>query len=310
MKTNQELVGRDFLTIDDFSTEEIEFLLYEAAELKKQKGILDVLKGKVLGMIFEKASTRTRVSFEVAMLKLGGHALFLSAKDIQLARGEPIEDTAEVLSRYVDALMIRTFDHRTIKRFAEAASIPVINGLTDTHHPAQVLADLLTMKEQKGRLKDLKVTYFGDGNNVAHSLIEGASKVGMNLTIACPVGYEPDNQIITNAEQTAKQTGATIQVIHDSIEAAKGAEVLITDVWASMGQEKQQKERINVFAPYQVNEDLCKFASDDYIFMHCLPAHRGEEVTETIIDGPHSVIFQEAENRLHVQKALLKSLLS
>ncbi|WP_377889035.1 ornithine carbamoyltransferase [Alkalihalobacillus sp. R86527] len=306
------LKGKDFLTINDLSTDELLYLLKVADELKhlQKQGIPhEELKGKVLGMIFEKSSTRTRVSFEVAMLQLGGHALFLSSKDIQLGRGETIEDTANVLAGYLDGVMIRTFGHETIERFAQASSIPVINGLTDLHHPAQILADLLTILEHKGYLNGLKAAYFGDGNNVAHSLLEGAAKVGMHFSIACPEGYEPDETILANARETAKVTGAIIEVTTDPEVAVNGADVLITDVWASMGQEEEQKEREGVFEPYQVNEELCIKANEKYIFMHCLPAHRGEEVTAGVIDGPHSVVYQEAENRLHAQKALLKILL-
>ncbi|WP_226658040.1 ornithine carbamoyltransferase [Pseudalkalibacillus hwajinpoensis] len=316
VKTENEIAegmkGKDFLTIAELSSEEIHYLLQEAEQLKKlqKEGIPhEELKGKVLGMIFEKSSTRTRVSFEVAMLQLGGHALFLSSKDIQLGRGETVEDTANVLAGYLDGVMIRTFGHETIERFAKASSIPVINGLTDTHHPAQILADLLTIIEHKGHLNGLKVAYFGDGNNVAHSLIEGAAKVGMNFTIACPAGYEPDEAIVAKANEVAKENGSVIEVTADPLAAAKDADVLITDVWASMGQEDEQAEREGVFEPYQVNEELCINADENYIFMHCLPAHRGEEVTAEIIDGSHSVVYQEAENRLHAQKALLKLLL-
>ncbi|MCA0988268.1 ornithine carbamoyltransferase [Guptibacillus algicola] len=306
------LKGKDFLTINDLSSDEIMYLLTVAEELKQlqKQGIPhEELKGKVLGMIFEKSSTRTRVSFEVAMLQLGGHALFLSSKDIQLGRGETVEDTANVLSGYLDGVMIRTFGHDTIERFANASSIPVINGLTDLHHPAQILADLLTILEHKGYLKGLKAAYFGDGNNVAHSLIEGAAKVGMHFSIACPEGYEPDESILTKAKEIAKETGSIIEVTTNPVIAVNEADVIITDVWASMGQEEEQEERKGVFEPYQVNEELCIKANEKYIFMHCLPAHRGEEVTTGIIDGPHSVVYQEAENRLHAQKALLKILL-
>ncbi len=316
VKTQNEIAegmkGKDFLTIAELSSEEIHYLLQEAEQLKKlqKEGIPhEELKGKVLGMIFEKSSTRTRVSFEVAMLQLGGHALFLSSKDIQLGRGETVEDTANVLAGYLDGVMIRTFGHETIERFAKASSVPVINGLTDTHHPAQILADLLTIIEHKGHLSGLKAAYFGDGNNVAHSLIEGAAKVGMNFTIACPAGYEPDEAIVAKAYEVAKTNGSVIEVTADPLAAAKDADVLITDVWASMGQEDEQAEREGVFEPYQVNEELCINADENYIFMHCLPAHRGEEVTAEIIDGSHSVVYQEAENRLHAQKALLKLLL-
>ncbi|WP_270182113.1 ornithine carbamoyltransferase [Alkalihalobacillus sp. CinArs1] len=311
-KIEESLKGKDFLTINELSTEELLYILKVAEELKdlQKQGIPhEELKGKVLGMIFEKSSTRTRVSFEVAMLQLGGHALFLSSKDIQLGRGESVVDTANVLAGYLDGVMIRTYAHDTIEQFAEASEIPVINGLTDLHHPAQILADLLTIVEKKGYLKGLKAAYFGDGNNVAHSLIEGAAKVGMHFTIACPEGYEPDETILSQAKETAQETGSIIEVTTDPEVAIQNADVIITDVWASMGQESEQEEREGVFEPYQVNEELCIKANENYIFMHCLPAHRGEEVTTGVIDGPHSVVYQEAENRLHAQKALLKILL-
>jgi ornithine carbamoyltransferase len=261
-------------------------------------------------MLFEKSSTRTRVSFEVGMLQLGGHAIFLSSKDIQLGRGESASDTAKVLSRYVDGLMIRTFDHQTLEEFADHSSVSIINGLTDTHHPAQVLADLLTILEHKGSLKGLKMCYLGDAsNNMCHSLIEGAVKVGMNITIACPKGYEPDAAILESAKTDAAKTGATISIGSDPKEMIQQADVVVTDVWTSMGQEAETAARLQTFAPYQVNNELCQHAKSDYIFLHCLPAHRGDEVTAEVIDGPHSVVYDEAENRLHAQKAILKALL-
>ncbi|ADU32426.1 ornithine carbamoyltransferase [Evansella cellulosilytica] len=309
----QKLRGKDFLTLAELETEDILFLLEEAIDLKqKQKqGIPQTdLQGKTLGMIFEKSSTRTRVSFEVGMLQLGGHAIFLSSKDIQLGRGESIHDTAKVLSRYVNGIMIRTFEHEKVEELAEHATIPVINGLTDLHHPAQVLADLLTILEHKGKLKGLKLCYIGDGNNnVAHSLIEGAAKVGMNIAIASPNAYEPNADILKGANADAEKQNSSISFTNDPIEAVKDADVVVTDVWASMGQEDEQEERINAFKPFQVNSNLCKHAKDDFIFLHCLPAHREEEVTAEIIDGTHSVVFDEAENRLHAQKALLKVLM-
>ncbi|KPB06460.1 ornithine carbamoyltransferase [Bacillus sp. CHD6a] len=302
-----------FLTLGSFTQKDIHFLLEDAIKLKKyqKEGIPhSFLQGKVLAMLFEKASTRTRVSFEVAMLQLGGHAIFLSSNDIQLGRGESPADTAKVLSRYVDGLMIRTFDHQTLEEFALHSNVPIINGLTDSHHPAQVLADLLTIKEHKGKLKGLKLCYLGDANNnMSHSLIEGTVKVGMHISIACPNGFEPDPTILNAMKKEALITGSSIQVGKCPVELIKNADVVVTDVWTSMGQESETEERLKVFAPYQVNSELCKYAKDDFIFLHCLPAHRGEEVTAEIIDGTHSVVFDEAENRLHAQKAILKALL-
>ncbi|KEO81613.1 ornithine carbamoyltransferase [Tumebacillus flagellatus] len=300
--------GRDFLDFADHSAIDLQDLLTLAIDLKeKQKqGIpFRPLAGKTLGMIFEKASTRTRVSFEVAMYQLGGHALFLSSSDTQLGRGEPIPDTAQVLSRYVDGLMIRTFGHEIVTELAQYASIPVINGLTDLHHPCQVLADILTLWEKKGTLKGLTVTYIGDGNNMANSWLVAAPKFGINLRIATPPGYECDAAVVEQANNLAAQHGTSILLTHDPVEAVQGTDMIYTDVWASMGQEQEQQERMNHFAAYQVNEELVKHAKPDYLFMHCLPAHRGEEVSAGVIDGPNSVIFDEAENRLHVQKAIL-----
>ena len=309
-----QLKSKDFLQLADFSTEEIHYLLEVAQQLKaeQKQGIPHpYLTGKVLGMIFEKSSTRTRVSFEVGMLQLGGHAIFLSSKDIQLGRGESIADTAKVLSRYVDGIMIRAYSHESVEELAAHATIPVINGLTDLQHPAQVLADLLTILEHKGKLAGLKLCYIGDGNNnVAHSLIEGAVKVGMDINIASPPGYLPNGIITEKAIAAGKLSGATVTITNDPIRAIKNADVVVTDVWTSMGQEEEAAKRLKVFTPYQVNEELCQQANADFIFLHCLPAHRGEEVTTGIIDGPHSVVFDEAENRLHAQKAILKLLLA
>ncbi|WML38505.1 ornithine carbamoyltransferase [Neobacillus sp. OS1-2] len=310
----QELKGKDFLQLSDFTTDEILYLLEAAQELKalqKQGTPQPHLNGKVLGMIFEKSSTRTRVSFEVGMLQLGGHAIFLSSKDIQLGRGESISDTAKVLSRYVDGIMIRTFSHESVEELAEHATVPVINGLTDLQHPTQVLADLLTILEHKGKLAGIKLCYIGDGNNnMAHSLMEGAAKVGMNISIASPAGYLPNGKITEQAIQVGKLTGSTVTVMNDPLEAVKDADVVVTDVWTSMGQEEETALRLEAFRGFQVNEELCKYAKKDFIFLHCLPAHRGEEVTAEIIDGPHSVVFDEAENRLHAQKSILKLLLA
>lgn len=308
-----QLKGKDFLSLSDFNTDEILSFLEEAKELKslqKQGKPHPYLSGKVLGMIFEKSSTRTRVSFEVGMLQLGGHAIFLSSRDIQLGRGESISDTAKVLSRYIDCMMIRTFSHDSVKELAEHATVPVINGLTDLHHPTQVMADLLTIQEHKGKLAGLKMCYLGDGNNnMAHSLMEGAAKVGMHISIASPPGYLPNGKITEKAIESGKLTGSKILITHNPVEAIKDADIVVTDVWTSMGQEAETEKRLNDLADYQVNAELCQHAKQDYIFLHCLPAHRGEEVTAEIIDGPHSVVFDEAENRLHAQKAILKLLL-
>jgi ornithine carbamoyltransferase len=309
-----QLSGKDFLQLSHFQPEEIQYLLDEAIQLKKlqkQGKPHPYLSGKVLGMIFEKSSTRTRVSFEVGMLQLGGHAVFLSSKDIQLGRGESIHDTAKVLSRYVDCLMIRTFTHQTVEEFAQHSSVPVINGLTDLHHPTQVLADLQTILEHKGKLAGLKLCYIGDGhNNMTHSLLEGAVKVGMDISVACPKEYMPNQEITNRVKELAKKKGNIVAITNDPIEAIKDADVVVTDVWTSMGQEEEQEKRLKAFQSFQVNQELCMHAKSDYIFLHCLPAHRGEEVTADIIDGPHSVVFDEAENRLHAQKAILKVLLS
>ncbi|MDR6999004.1 ornithine carbamoyltransferase [Neobacillus niacini] len=317
MKWNEskpfDFKGKNFLQLSDFTTEEILYLLDVAVELKamqKQGKPHPYLSGKVLGMIFEKSSTRTRVSFEVGMMQLGGQAIFLSSRDIQLGRGESISDTAKVLSRYVDGLMIRTFSHESIEEFAHHADVPIINGLTDLQHPTQVLADLLTILEHKGKLAGLKMCYIGDGNNnMAHSLIEGAIKVGMDISVASPSGYMPNQDIINNAQKIANQSGIILTITNDPIEAIQDADVIVTDVWTSMGQEAETEKRLQAFQSFQVNDELCKHAKSDFIFLHCLPAHRGEEVTADIIDGLHSVVFDEAENRLHAQKAILKEFL-
>ncbi len=304
--------GRDFLTLQDFSFEELRFMLDTAHDLKRKKKAGEphrYLEGKNLAMIFQKPSTRTRVSFEVAMNDLGGHALFLSSKDLQLGRGETISDTAKVLARYCDGIMARVFDHNDLVQLAEGADIPVINGLSDLLHPAQILADLMTIEEHKGKLTGLKLTYVGDGNNVAHSLLIGCSKMGMHVTIGCPEGYEPDPKIVEMAKENAKKWGTKIEIVHDPAKAVEDADVIYTDTWVSMGQEEEQARREKVFPPFQVNTELLKHAKPDVIVMHCLPAHRGHEITDEVMDGPHSVVFDEAENRLHAQKAILSLLL-
>ncbi|SFF25176.1 ornithine carbamoyltransferase [Paenibacillus catalpae] len=306
------LKGRDFLMLLDYTPEEIRYLIDLAIDLKKKQKAGEVyqpLKGKTLGMIFEKSSTRTRVSFEVGIYQLGGQGLFLSGNDLQIGRGEPILDTAQVLSRYLDGIMIRTFAHRNVVELARGATIPVINGLTDMSHPCQALADYQTILEHKGRLEGLKLAYIGDGNNVVHSLMMGAAKLGVDISIATPEGYDPDPDLVKQSIDNAKETGARIHLCRDPKEAIANADVVYSDVWASMGQEAEQKERELAFANYQVNEALAKYAKKDYLFMHCLPAHRGEEVSEGVIDGPNSIIFDQAENRLHAQKAIMAAIM-
>ncbi|MCY8916698.1 ornithine carbamoyltransferase [Bacillus atrophaeus] len=306
--TQTSLYGKDLLTLKDLSESDISALLTEAADLKQNK-IQPIFQGKTLAMIFEKSSTRTRVSFEAGMAQLGGNALFLSQKDLQLGRGETVADTAKVLSGYVDAIMIRTFEHEKVEELAEHADIPVINGLTDKYHPCQALADLLTIKEIKGKLKGVKVAYIGDGNNVAHSLMVGCAKMGCDVSIASPKGYEVLDEAVNAAKEYAGVSGSSITLTADPGEAVKGADVIYSDVFTSMGQEAETNERLTLFTPYQVNASLVKHAKPDYTFLHCLPAHREEEVTAEIIDGPNSAVFKQAENRLHVQKALLKAIL-
>jgi len=300
--------GRDFLSTHDFTLAEINHFLDFADELKakhKRGEEQHLLKGKTLGMIFQKASTRTRVSFEVGMWQLGGHALFLSAGEMQIGRGEPIADTARVLSRYVDGIMIRTYAHDDVVQLAKHADIPIINGLTDLLHPCQVMADLMTIREYKKNLKGLKLAYIGDGNNMANELMYGGAKVGMHVTIANPVGYNPSEEVLKAAQADALLTGARIEVVHDPLAAAKDADIIYTDVWASMGKEQEQLKRAVVFKDFQVNANLMRVARPDAIVMHCLPAHRGEEITHEVMEGPQSVVFDEAENRLHAQKAIM-----
>jgi len=295
---------RDFLAITDFSRSEIQRLFDLAARMKEGRYGDKPLAGKALAMVFAKSSTRTRVSFEVGATQLGGHALFLSAKDIQLGRGEPIPDTARVLSRYVNGIMIRTFDHKEVEELARWASIPVINGLTDLSHPCQVLADLFTVREALGTWEKKRIAWVGDGNNMANSWLEAAEVLGFELQLACPEGFEPNREKFERAKKKAK-----VVVTEVPEEAVEGAHVVNTDVWASMGQEGEAEARRNAFKGYTVDADLMKLADPKAIFLHCLPAHRGEEVTDEVIEGPQSRVFDEAENRLHVQKALLATLL-
>ena len=303
---------RHLLTIFDLSTKEIESLLIRARELKaiQKQGIeCRPLKGKTLGLLFEKQSTRTRLSFEVAALQLGGHSIYLSPHQIQMGRGEELRDTARVFSRYLDGVVIRTFEHKMIEEFAGNSSIPVINGLTDIHHPCQIISDMLTILEKKERISGIRLAYIGDGNNVAHSLIEGAAVMGMHIRIASPKGYEPDNRITEIARQKAIETGAAIEIMEDPFEAVDNADVVYTDVWTSMGQEEEEGKRKSMFKKYRINRELMKKAKGDAIILHCLPAHRGEEITDEMMESPQSVVFDQAENRLHMQKALLEMLI-
>ena len=297
--------GKDLISIHDLTLEEIEEIFDLAKRMKETPAdYSESLAGKTLGMIFQKPSTRTRVSFEVGIYQLGGIGLYLSSNDMQLGRGETVADTARVLSRYVDAIMARVFAHQDIIDLARYGNIPVINGLSDLLHPCQALADFLTLREHKGELRGLKLAYVGDGNNVAHSLFFAGAKLGTHVTCICPPGFEPNGEVLAAARADAKATGAKIEVSND-IADVKGADAVYTDVWASMGQEAEAADRKRTFMPYQVNAGLMARAADDAVFLHCLPAHRGEEVTDEVADSPASVIFDEAENRLHAQKAVM-----
>lgn len=301
---------RDLCTIVDLTREEISALLARGQQMKKdwaQGSLMPTLAGKVLGMIFVKPSTRTRVSFEAAMYRLGGHSIYMSEKDTQMARKETHADTARVLSRYVDGIMIRTFAHEDVEELARFASIPVVNGLTDRYHPCQVLSDLLTIQEKRGSLEDLRVAWIGDGNNVANSWINASARLGFTLFMACPPGYSPD----AAALQRARESGlGEIVLTADPRQAVASADFLYTDVWASMGQESEELERKSIFAPYQINAGLMRAAPSHALVMHCLPAHRGDEITDEVMDGPQSIIFDQAENRLHLQMALLEWLMN
>jgi ornithine carbamoyltransferase len=301
---------RDFLTVDSLSSEELTKVLDLADELKRDRAPRQDLAGKSIGMIFEKPSTRTRISFEVGINELGGSAVILNASELQLGRGETVEDTAMVLSRYLHGLVVRTFAQSRLEALASAGSIPVINALSDFTHPCQALADLQTIRERRGSLAGLKLSYFGDGNNVAHSLLKAGAMAGMHVTIASPAGYEPIPQVVATAESIAERTGGRITCTADVLEAAADADVVYTDVWASMGQEGEASARTMLFRPYQVNTHVMDCAKPDALVMHCLPAHRGEEIAAEVIDGPNSVVFDQAENRLHSQKALLLFLLA
>lgn len=300
--------GKSLLTIHELTLEEV-WQIFELSKSLKEKRLTGephrMLEGKKLGMIFSKPSTRTRVSFEVGIYELGGTGLYFNQNDLQLKKSENVNDTAKVLSRYLDGIMIRTFDHQDVVDLATFGSIPIINGLTDLHHPCQVLADLFTILEKKRTLQGLKLAYIGDGNNMAHSLLHGCAKVGMNISIASPSGYMPLDFVVAESEKDAKYMGSKIEILNDPIAAVKDADIVYTDVWASMGKEKEAQERKTKFMKYQINHELVKHAKDDYLFMHCLPAHRGDEVVNEVIDSANSVVFDEAENRLHVQKAVM-----
>ena len=300
---------KDFLSLSDWSLEDLEAIFALTRDLKKkqQQGIPHrLLEGKTLAMIFEKSSTRTRVSFEVGMFQLGGHALFLHSGNTQMGRGEPIRDSAKVMARYCDGIMIRTFAHSIVEEFAAHSTVPIINGLTDLNHPCQLMADLFTVSEHRPDYRDLSYCWIGDGNNMANSWINAASVFGFELRVATPAGYEPDAGVI----EKARQAGARIVLTNDPRQAATGADILNTDVWASMGQEEEQQIRARAFADFQINSDLLSLAAKDALVMHCLPAHRDEEITNEVMEGPQSIIFDEAENRLHVQKAIMATLMA
>ncbi|BER92071.1 ornithine carbamoyltransferase [Atrimonas thermophila] len=308
----QSFKGRDFIDIADFSKEEIEYILYTALELKRRlflKQEISLLKEKVLALLFEKPSLRTRVSFELAMLQLGGKALYLGPQEVGLGKREAIKDVALVLSRMVDGIMIRTFAHSNVLELANYATVPVINGLSDLHHPCQIMGDLLTIKEKKGRLEDIKICFVGDGNNVCNSLVVASAVLGLETWVSTPPQYKPDAVVWEWAESASKKSGAKIVYEADPSKAVENADVVYTDVWVSMGKEAEYEARIQYFKPYQVNSNLLSRAAEDAIVMHCMPAHRGEEITDEVMDGPQSVVYEQAENRLHAQKAILALIL-
>ncbi|MGN7611143.1 ornithine carbamoyltransferase [Magnetococcales bacterium HHB-1] len=315
MTNGTENRKRDLLSFTDIKRDELQGLFQKAEHLKQSKHdgrIFRSLKGRTLGMIFEKSSTRTRVSFEVGMYLLGGKALFLSSKDIQLGRGETVSDSALVLSRYVDGLMVRTFGHSRVETMAKHATVPVINGLSDDFHPCQVLTDLFTFQENRGNIYGKKVAWIGDGNNMSNTWVQAAARAGFHLTIACPINYEPDPAVVKQATQEIQESGeknASITIMRNPMEAAENADLITTDVWASMGQEEESQQRMRAFKDYCVDQKVMEQANKEALFMHCLPAHRGEEVTSEVLEGPQSVIWDEAENRLHVQNAILEWLL-
>ncbi|HDP69430.1 MAG TPA: ornithine carbamoyltransferase [Actinobacteria bacterium] len=306
------LKGKDFLCLGDFGQDEIYQILAKATELKRLHRLgksIRLLEGKSVALVFEKPSTRTRVSFEAGITQLGAYPIVLYGRDLQLGRGETIEDTGQVLSRYVDAIVVRTFKHGDLETLAEASSVPIINGLTDDFHPCQALADFLTILEKKDRLAGLKLAYVGDGNNVCHSLISGASHIGLNISVAVPSGYEPKAWVVKKAESVLRNINHKIYVTNDPKEAVSRADIVYTDVWTSMGREEEANKRRKIFLPYQVNGDLLSLAKLDALVMHCLPAHRGEEITEEVMKSSNCVVFDQAENRMHTQKALLSLLI-
>lgn len=307
------MLSKDFLTFEELDKTDLGLLLDKAAEIKeqlKQGHRVKYLDGMSVALIFEKPSTRTRISFEVGIYQLGGHAVVLSGQDMQLGRGETIEDTGRVISRYCDAIVIRTFAQDKLEKLAQAAKVPVINALSNEHHPCQALADMLTIREKKGDLANLKLAYLGDGNNVCNSLLLAAATAGMNITVASPADYAPDKKVVKAAREIAKETSASVAIVEDAMEAARQADVLYTDVWVSMGDEEDAKQRVAALRPYKIDEEVMSVAKVDAIVMHCLPAHRGEEIDAEVLEGPNSVVFDQAENRLHAQKALLVELLN
>ena len=305
-------MNRHLVTLDDVTPTDIHALFDLAASLKakQRQGVTHaLLQGKTLAMIFEKPSLRTRVTFEAGMTQLGGHAIYLAPVDIRLGQRETVQDAARNLERWVDGIIARTFSHRTVERLAHYSRVPVINGLSDGHHPVQILCDLFTLWEKRRSLMGMRVAFIGDGNNVCHSWLQGAAKMGLHFTLACPPGYEPDPAVMTRAQEQAKASGARLSLTHDPGAAARGVDVLYTDVWASMGQEEDHAQRLRDFQGFQLDRGMVQQAGPDVLVMHCLPAHRGEEITDEVMDGPHSIVFDQAENRLHMQKAILVTLL-
>jgi ornithine carbamoyltransferase len=300
---------RSVLSLGDLSSAELDSVLNRAARLKKeikQGAVLDSLRGKVVGVLFEKPSTRTRTSFEVATLRLGGHSLYLASNELQLSRGEPVKDTARILGRYLDIIVGRVYSQDTLRQLAEFSGISIINGLSDTEHPTQIISDLLTIKEVKGKLKGLKLAFIGDGDNVCNSLLLGASMVGMDMVVACPAGYAPNPDTLRLAQANATKSGASVSLVHDPKSAAKGADVLYTDVWVSMGEEKERDRKMRAFKGFQINSNLLKHAAKGAVVMHCLPAHRGLEITDEVIEGRQSVVWQQGENKLYGAAATLE----
>jgi ornithine carbamoyltransferase len=306
-------MARSFLTANDLSSEDL-FAIFERARILKEaikkRKTLDVLRNRVIGILFEKPSTRTRTSFESAVLRLGGAAIYLPTNDLQIKRGEPIEDTGRMLGSYLDAVIVRVYTHKTVEDFSRYSGIPVINGLSDLEHPTQAVCDLFTIFETKGEVRGLTLTYIGDGNNVCHSLLLICALAGMNMNVACPEGYSPRPDILNKANEIAAKTGAKMEVLDNPKEAAKGSDILYTDVWVSMGEEGEEETKLNAFEGYQINADLLSIASKDALVMHCLPAHRGQEITSDVIEGPQSLVWQQAENKMHGAAGILDYFLS